>query len=123
MSDIGSSQLEEDSDEMPDNPHGFVYAQNLDTFKKTKREKIESQMKEREETKDERKAQYKKRDKKKGGKTNKQNLKNKPFNMVKPKKLESIADRFQSTKSKLKSIRVQLGKFKKTQKSKIDNRR
>jgi hypothetical protein len=51
-------------------------------------------MKEREETKDERKAQFKKRDKKKGGKSNKQQLKNKPFNMVKPKKLESIAERF-----------------------------
>ena len=71
LSDIGSSQLEVDSDDEPDNPHGFVYARNLDTFKKSKREKIEIQMKEREETKDERKAQYKKRDKKKGGKTNK----------------------------------------------------
>ncbi len=80
-------------------------------------------MKEREETKDERKAQFKKRDKKKGGKSNKQQLKNKPFNMVKPKKLESIAERFQTTKSKLKRLRVQMGKFKKTQKSKIDQRR
>lgn len=123
LSDIGSSQLEVDSDDEPDNPHGFVYARNLDTFKKSKREKIEIQMKEREDTKDERKAQFKKRDKKKGGKTNKQNVKNKPFNMVKPKKLESIAERFQSTKSKLTRLRVQLGKFKKTQKSKIENRR
>lgn len=62
------------------------------------------------------KDQFKKRDTKKGGKTNKQNLKNKPFNMVKPKKLDSIADRFQTTKSKLKRLRVQLGKYKKTQK-------
>ena len=114
--------MEIDSDDVP-NPHGFLWAHDLDTFKKTKKEKIEAQMKEREETKDDRKAQFKKRDKKKGGKTNKQQLKSKPFNMVKPKKLESIADRFQSTKSKLKRLRVHLGKFKKSTKSKIESRR
>jgi len=67
-----------------------VYAHNLDTFKKSKREKIEQQMKDREANRDEHKSKYKKRDKKRGGKTNKQNLKNKPFAMVKPKKLDSI---------------------------------
>lgn len=63
-------------------------------------------MKEREENKADHKDKYKKRDKKGGGKTNKQKLKNKPFSMLKPKKLESIQDRFQSTKSKLKRLRA-----------------
>ena len=79
-------------------------------------------MKDRDDRKDDHKQQFKKRDKKKGGKTNKMNLKNKPFSMVKPKKLESIQDRFQSTKSKLKRLRAQLGKFKKNQKGKIESK-
>jgi protein SDA1 len=66
QSDEELSQSESDDDdidisEVPsseseaDNPHGFVYARNLDTFKKTKKEKIEMQKKEREETRDDRK--------------------------------------------------------------------
>ena len=43
--------------------------------------------------------------------------------MVKPKKLDSISDRFQTTKCKLKRLKVQLGKYKKTQKQKIDSRK
>jgi len=85
---------EEGSSDDGDNPHGFIYARNLDTFKRTKRERIEQQKKDKEDNKDDHKNQFKRRDKKGGGKTNKQNLKNKPFNMVKPKKLESIQDRF-----------------------------
>jgi len=86
--DVDSSDLENSSEE--DNPHGFVYARTLDTFKKTKKEKIEQQQKDKEDNRDSHKDQFKKRDKKNGGKTNKMNLKNKPFSMVKPKKLESI---------------------------------
>ena len=63
-------------------------------------------MKDKDLHRDEHKAQFKKRDTKKGGKTNKQNLKNKPFNMVKAKKLDSIQDRFQTTKSKLRCLKV-----------------
>lgn len=51
------------------------------------------------------------------------NLKNKPFAMLKPKKLTSIHDRYQTTKSKLKGLKVQLGKYKKTTKSKIESRK
>lgn len=73
-----------------DNPHGFVYSHNLDTFKRSKRERIEQQIKDREANRDDHKDKFKKRDKKKGGKTNKQNLKNKPFMMVKPKKMDAL---------------------------------
>jgi hypothetical protein len=122
VDEIDSDMLEE-SEDSDANPHGFVYSHQLDTFRRSKREKIEQQMKEREQNRDEHKQSFKKRDKKKGGKTNKQNIKNKPFAMLKPKKLESIHDRFQTTKSKLKSLKVQLGKYKKTQKSKIESRK
>lgn len=112
MEDLDSEELEGSSED--DNPHGFVYSHHLDTFKRSKRERLAEQLKDKETNRAEHKQQFKKRDKKRGGKTNKQNLKNKPFNMVKPKKLDSIHDRFQTTKSKLKSLHVQLGKYKKT---------
>ena len=121
LEDLDSEELEGSSEE--DNPHGFVYSHHLDTFKRSKRERLAEQLKDKEVNRAEHKQQFKKRDKKRGGKTNQQNLKNKPFNMVKPKKLDSIHDRFQTTKSKLKSLHVQLGKYKKTQKSKIESRR
>lgn len=35
------SEEEIDSDDEP-NPHGFVWAHNLDTFKRSKRERIEA---------------------------------------------------------------------------------
>jgi hypothetical protein len=38
---IGSSDLEaQEAEEENDNPHGFVFAHNLDTFKKTKKERL-----------------------------------------------------------------------------------
>lgn len=55
----------------------------------------------------------KKRDKKKGGSTNKKKLKNKPFSMIKRKKIDSMNERFENTKTKLKRLKVQLGKYKK----------
>jgi hypothetical protein len=39
LSNLNSEDLEVDSDDEK-NPHGFVYAHNLDTFKKAKRERI-----------------------------------------------------------------------------------
>ena len=78
-------------------------------------------MKEREENKSDHKDKFKKKkDKKKGGDTNKKKLKHKPFSMVKQKKLKSINDKLENTKTKLKKLRVQLGKYKKNQKSKFE---
>ena len=83
LEDVNSSDLEEDSDEQA-NPHGFVFAHNLDTFRRSKKERLEKQLKEREDNKDDHKAKFKKNhDKKKGGDTNKKKLKHKPFAMVK----------------------------------------
>jgi hypothetical protein len=91
LEDIGSSELEgnSDSDDVDRNPHGFVYSHYLDTYRKSKREKIEQQMKDREDNRDEHKKKFqKKHDKKKGGETNKKKLKHKPFSMLKQKKLK-----------------------------------
>ncbi len=62
----------------------------------------------------------KKRDKKGGGSTNKKKLKNKPFSMIKRKKIDSMNEKFENTKTKLKKLKVQLGKYKKTQKDKFE---
>ena len=73
-------------------------------------------MKEREENRSDHKDKFKKKEsKKKGGDTNKKKLKHKPFSMVKQKKLKSINDKLENTKTKLKKLRVQLGKYKKNQ--------
>lgn len=120
--DVNSGD-EELSSEEEGNPHGFVYSNQLDTFKRSKRERIAASKLESEATKDAHRAQFKRRDKKGGGESNKVKVKNKPFNMVKQKKLDTIHDRFTTTKSKLKSLKVQLGKYKKTQKSKIESRK
>lgn len=81
-------------------------------------------MKEREANKEDHRASFKKkRDKKRGGLSNKKKLKNKPFMMVKQKKIETMNEKFENTKKKLKRLKTQLGKFKKTQKSKIEAKR
>lgn len=40
--------------------------------------------------------------------------------MVKQKKIKTMNDKFENTKTKIKKLRVQLGKFKKNQKSKFE---
>ena len=65
----------------------------------------------------------KKRDKKRGGKTNKENLKNKPFMMVKPKKMNNLQSKFENTKTKLRKLKMQLGKYKKNTKDKIESKK
>ena len=80
-------EVESSGDE---NVHGFVYSHNLDTYRKSKREKLEIQLGEREQNKQDHKDKFKKNhNKKKGGDTNKKKLKHKPFSMVKQKKLRT----------------------------------
>ena len=105
-------------DEDAENPHGFVYSHNLDTYKRTKRERLTEQKltKDKDAFRDQFK---KKRERKRGGKTNKEKLKNKPFMMLKAKKIEGLMGRYERNKTKIRRIKVQLGKFKKNQKEKI----
>jgi len=61
----------------------------LDTYKKNKKERVAEQIKEKEETKSERRDQHRKRDRKTKGAstTNIEKTKNKPMNMLLPKRL------------------------------------
>ena len=110
---INSSDMESGSsdDSEDDNPHGFVEAGKLDTFKRNKRDRIAQQIAEKD--KNAIKEQFKKKSKKKGGETNKKKLKHKPFMMVKQKKIKTMDMQLEKTKHKIKRINIQLGKFKK----------
>jgi len=66
-----------------------VFAHQLNTYNKTKKERIQDQLANND--KEEHRFQFtRKRDKKNGGKSNREKLKNKPFMMVKQKKQESM---------------------------------
>ena len=43
--------------------------------------------------------------------------------MVKQKKLKSISEKYASVKSKIKRMKYQLGKYKKTQKQRIESKK
>ena len=75
-------------DQAKSNPHGFVYEADLNTYRMNKAEKKEAQAKEKEtRPKNEYLSNAKKRrDKKSHGSTNVEKLKNKPMNMLLPKK-------------------------------------
>lgn len=85
---ISSDELENfDSDELHSSDedigrkHGFVYSHHLDTYRGTKKERVQAHQDNFD--KDAHRDKYKrKRDEKKGGKSNIEKLKNKPFLMV-----------------------------------------
>jgi len=90
VDDYGSSSDDYDSDELdPDstaNPHGFVFADMLDTFQKSRRDRI-LEMQDQKDREAHRK-KFKKKDSSKAiGKKEKIHAKNKPFMMVKKKKI------------------------------------
>jgi len=90
---------EEIENENPRNPHGFIDAGQLDTFKKPKRERIQ-ELKDKKEQEGDKVFNHK--DKKGGGSTNKAKLKSKPFAMTKKKKLKSMQEHYLTTKSRIK---------------------
>ncbi len=83
-SDVDTSELEEFEEQEEGHAHGFMYAANLDTYKKTKRERLEQQALEGKE-----KYQGKRRDRKSknAGTTNEQKTRQKPFSMLLPKRI------------------------------------
>lgn len=85
-----------------ENPHGFIFSHQLDTYKKSKKERTAIQIKDREATKDERAAQHKKRDRKtKGSTTNVVKTKNKAFNMLLPKRANERESRGMEVRGRL----------------------
>ena len=88
------------------NVHGFVNPNQLLTYKKRYREKIE-------ELRNQQKEKYEHRRKEKaGGKTNKEKLKNKPMMMVISKKKFKTKIKEEGLNTKIKKMKVQLGRFK-----------
>lgn len=83
---ISSDELEnfnseESSDEDKAKKHGFVYSHHLDTYRGTKKERVQAAQDNFD--RDAHRDKYKrKRDEKKGGKSNIEKLKSKPFMMV-----------------------------------------
>ena len=98
--------MKSQSEEEEENVHGFVDPNNLLTYKKRYREKIE-------ELRNQQKEKYQNNRKvKSGGKTNKEKLKNKPLMMVlnKRKGIKKIKD--ESIGKKVKKLKQQMGRFK-----------
>ncbi len=88
------------------NVHGFINPNNLLTYKKRYREKIE-------ELRNQQKEKYEHRRKEKaGGKTNKEKLKSKPLMMVLSKRKFTTKIKDEGLGKKIKRMKQQLGRFK-----------
>lgn len=99
ISDINvssSSSSEYDSDILDPNstvnPHGFMYSNMLDTYQKSRKERIDDLRAFKAENHDEHRDRFKHKANKGGGngKTNKVQAKNKPMMMVRKKKIQKL---------------------------------
>lgn len=84
----------------------FVGADDLETMQISKLQKIR-------QTVEEKKMHKRHKKDKKGGKTNKQHAKSKPMMMVLDKKKNSLKQKFEAVKKKIRRSKQQLGKFSK----------
>ena len=109
--ELSESEISPSNESSEIDDQGFIDPENLKNYKLTRREKfdkIRSQKNEKEKYKVNRKE-------KNGGKTNKEKLKNKPYMMVKNKRLRDIEIKkvkLKSMKKQMKNIKQQLGRFK-----------
>lgn len=114
--DISVSDTDSDPDRISsgdDNPHNFLDGSLLNTYKKSKYQKMAETYVTREEKLKMKKERAKDKHSKNGkSKTNKEKLKNKPMSMVMPKKLRNIHNNYRSTKERLKELKTKLGKVK-----------
>ena len=124
-SDVPTSELEEYEEEnAEDNPHGFVYASRLDTYKKNKKERLDQQIIDGKE-----KYMGKKRDhkSKNAGTTNIQKQRSKPFNMLLPKRISEQNVARDSLRGKIKKKNVaaikQTGHFNKNTEQRIQSKK
>ena len=120
-SDMDTEELEEREAELEAqqrNPDNFVYAQDLNTYRLNKQEKVEAKEKEKEATgkKVFLSNAAKRREKKNSGSTNTEKLFNKPMNMLLPKKVQTRNDKRDGKMRMIrKSEMKQLGHFNKNQ--------
>ena len=109
--ELSESEISPSNESSEIDDQGFIDPENLKNYRLTRREKfdkIRSQKNEKEKYKVNRKE-------KNGGKTNKEKLKNKPYMMVKHKRLRDIEIKkvkLKSMKKQMKNIKQQLGRFK-----------
>ena len=109
--ELSESEISPSNESSEIDDQGFIDPENLKNYRLTRREKfdkIRSQKNEKEKYKVNRKE-------KNGGKTNKEKLKNKPYMMVKNKRLRDIEIKkvkLKSMKKQMKNIKQQLGRFK-----------
>jgi hypothetical protein len=102
------------------NPHGFMFSNMLDTYSKTKKERIEDLREQKLTGYDEHRDRFKHKSNKGGGNgmTNKVKAKNKPMMMVRKKKIMKQHDSLRSanTRKKGSDRKRQLGHFRKSTK-------
>ena len=119
-------QLEAEQEGEQSNVHGFVYSADLNTYRMNKQERKDAAAIEKEngEKKEYLSHAAKRRAKKNSGNTNIEKLKNKPMNMLLPKRIVNRNEkRDGKLKTKKKSDLKQLGHFTKNKKQKIDSKK
>lgn len=118
-----NTSSEYDSDQLdPDttaNPHGFMYAHMLQTWQKSRRDRI-LEMKEERDTKAHRDKYKKKQSSKAIGKSEKVHAKNKPIMMVKHKKIAELRDAIKPLNKRKDRTRTFMGHFRKATKQRLD---
>ena len=102
--------------------NGFVYSADIDTYKMKKNERLAAQQ--ADQDREEHRQKFKKDHgaNKGGGTSNLAKLKNKPFNMVLPKKASEMREKGDDKVHKKKKLR-QLGSFNKRTKDKIQSKK
>jgi len=125
VDDYGSSSDAYDSDELDldttANPHGFVFSNMLETYQKSRLERID-EMRDGFDKQTHRDKFKKKRASKKIGKSEKVHQKNKPFMMMKKKKIGELREKMcnnKPTKKNGNKKRVFTGHFRKSTQQRI----
>lgn len=112
-----------------ENPHGFIYSHQLDTYKRSKKERLQERNQQRSQDKEERRAGHKRRDRKTKGAstTNVQKTKNKAFNMLLPKRARERNNAHLEKRGRLykksKNAGHQLGHYSKNTAQRIDSKK
>lgn len=126
VDDYGSSSDGYDTDELnvdtTANPHGFVYANMLETFSKSRTDRI-AEMRENFDRDAHRKKFQKKKNSKAIGKTEKVHAKNKPLMMVKKKKINQAREQMTVLNQHKDRTRTFLGHFRKSTQQKITSKK
>jgi len=111
--DYSMSESGSEDEYRASNPHNFLDGDCLNTFKKTKYEKMaETYVTTAEKGKMKKERARAKHEKKNKSKTNKEKKKFKPLAMLIPKKLQGIQKNYRSTKERINELKTKLGKVK-----------